>query len=197
MQIFPFSDAVVDLLARPTVQMAYAVELDFRDGWVRAHTGFGPLVINGQTYEGVGSFGNVTPVREGLNSSSALSATLTLSGLDPSIIASALADRCRGRFGRLMIVAYDDNSDYAADVMISGFMDAPTMSYAGSEGENAISVTLTDRFVDWERVGTERWTDENQQSRHDGDRFFFAVGQMSDWPIYWGAKRDAPTFTYR
>ncbi|WP_447896054.1 hypothetical protein [Vreelandella sp. GE22] len=197
MLAFPFSDSVVDLLARPTVRMAYAVELDFLNGWARAHTGFGPLVINGQTFEGVGSFGNIAPVREGLNSSSALSTTLTLSGLDPSIIGATLGDRCRGRFGRLMVVAYDDNGDYAADVLISGYMDAPTMSYAGSEGENAISVTLTDRMVDWERPGTERWTDENQRNRHPDDRFFYAIGQMSDWPIYWGAKRDAPTFTYR
>ncbi len=197
MQSFPFSDAVVDMLSRPTVRMVYAAELDFRDGWVRAHTGIGPIVLDGQTYEGVGSFGDVSRVREALNNTSPFSVTLTLSGLDASIVAATIGDRSRGRFGRLMQVAYDDEGRYAADVLISGRMDAPAMSYAGSEGENAISVVITDRMADWQRPGTERWTDENLRSRRPDDRFFFAVAQMADWPIYWGAKRDAPSFVYK
>lgn len=197
MQVFPFSDAVVDLLARPTVRMVYAAELDFRDGITRAHTGTGPLVIEGHTYEGVGSFGDVSRTREQLDSGSPASITLTLSGLDPQIVASTLQDRCRGRAGRVMLVAYDEDGTYAADILFSGKMDAASMSYAGAGDENAISVTITDRMIEWQRPGTERWTDENQRSRHDGDRFFYAVAQISDWPIYWGAKRDAPSFTYR
>ena len=197
MQVFPFSEAVVDLLARPTVRMVYATELHFKNGIARAHTGIGPLVIEGFTYDGVGDFGNVSPAREQLDSGSPAAVTLTLSGLDPTIVASTLQDRCRGRFGKLMVVAYDEDGTYAADILFSGKMDAATISYGGADDENAISVTITDRMVDWQRGGTERWTDENHRSRHQDDRFFFAVAQLSDWPIYWGAKRDAPNFTYR
>ncbi|MGP9796209.1 hypothetical protein ACT3UJ_02440 [Halomonas sp. 86] len=197
MNVFPFSDSVVDLLSKPTVRIAYAGELDFKNGMARFHSGTGPLVINGQTYDGVGNFGNVESVAEQLNSSSPMSVTLTLSGLDPETVRDTLQDRCRGRAGRLMLVAYDDVGNYAADILFSGTMDAPVMGYAGNAGDNTISVVLTDRMVDWQRPGTERWTDENQRSRHDDDRFFYAVAQISDWPIYWGAKRDAPNFTYR
>lgn len=197
MQVFPFSDSVVALLSKPNVRMVFAAELHFKDGITRAHTGTGPLVLDGQTYEGIGAFGDVSRTREQLNSSSPASVTLTLSGLDPQLVAATLQDRSRGRPGKLMLVAYDDVGNYAADILFSGKMDAPTMNYAGSEGDNAISVTITDRMVDWQRPGTERWTDENQRSRHNDDRFFYAVAQISDWPIYWGAKRDAPSFTYR
>lgn len=196
-QSFPFSDSVVEMLSRPTVRLGYAFEGHARDGVARAHTGIGPLVIDGHTFDGVGDFANVSPAREALNSTSPYSVTLTLSGLSHEVVAYTTADRLRGRFGRLMVVAYDDLGNYAADVLVSGTMDAAEMSYAGSEGENAISVTITDRMVDWQRPGTERWNDENQRHRHDDDRFFYAIDQMADWPIYWGAKRDAPSFTYR
>lgn len=197
MQVFPFSDSVVALLAKATVRLVYAAELDFRDGIARAHTGTGPLVIEGYTYEGVGSFSSVTAAKEQLDSGSPAAVTLTLSGLDAPTVASTLEDRCRGRSGKLMVVAYDEDGTYAADILFSGTMDAANMSYGGSEDDNAISVTITDRMVDWQRGGTERWTDENHRSRNQDDRFFFAVAQLSDWPIYWGAKRDAPNFTYR
>ncbi|WP_422101916.1 hypothetical protein [Vreelandella sp.] len=197
MQVFPFSDQVVAMLAKPTVRMVYAAELDFRDGVARAHTGTGQLVIEGHTYEGIGAFGGVSSTQEQLNSASPMAVTLTLSGLDAPLVASTLQDRCRGRAGKLMLVAYDDAGNYAADILFSGKMDAAAMSYGGSEDDNAISVTITDRMIDWQRGGTERWTDENHRARHQDDRFFFAVAQLSDWPIYWGGKRDAPSFSYR
>ncbi|WP_339935152.1 hypothetical protein [Vreelandella glaciei] len=197
MQVFPFSDSVVEMLAKPTVRLVYAAELDFKDGMARAHTGVGPIVIDGHTYEGVGNLSSVSRAREQLDSGSPSSVTLTLSGLDAPTVAATLQDRCRGRAGKLMVVAYDEDGSYAADILFSGKMDAANMSYGGADDENAISVTITDRMVDWQRGGTERWTDENHRSRHQDDRFFFAVAQLSDWPIYWGAKRDAPNFTYR
>ncbi|WP_223160901.1 hypothetical protein [Salinicola aestuarinus] len=201
MSAFPFSDSMVELLSRPTVRLCYACELDFQSGMVRAHTGTGPLIIDGQTFYGVGTFGDISTTKERLDSGSPSSVSLTLSGLDEQLIAGTQVERCRGRFGRLLLVAIDDDGSYAADILFSGKMDAAQFSFAGSDGgeggtDNAISVEITDRMADWQRKGTERWTDENHRSRHSGDRFFFAVAQLADWPIYWGAKKDAPSFTY-
>ncbi len=193
---FPFSDSVIDLMSRPTVRITYAGELDFKEGVARFHTGTGALVINGQTYEGVGQFGDVESVPEQLNSSSPMSVTLTLSGIDAQVMRDTLQDRCRGRPGRLMLVAYDEDGSYAADILFSGTMDAASMSYGGNQGENAISVELTDRMVDWRRGGTERWTDENHRARRQGDRFFSVVAQLAEWPIYWGGAKNAPPFKY-
>jgi hypothetical protein len=196
MAAFPFSDSMVELLSRSTVKLAYACELDFQSGMVRAHTGTGPLIINGETFDGVGTFGDISSTKEQLDSGSPANVTLTLSGLDAQLIAGTQVERCRGRFGRLLLVAIDDDGSYAADILFSGKMDAAQFSYAGSEDDNAISVTITDRMADWQRQGTERWTDENHRQRHPGDRFFFAVAQLADWPIYWGSKKDAPSFSY-
>jgi hypothetical protein len=76
-------------------------------------------------------------------------------------------------------------------------MDAAQFSFAGNGSDgNKITVPLIDRMAEWQRTGTERWTDENHRARHGDDRFFYAVAQMSEWPIYWGSKKDAPSFTY-
>lgn len=196
MDSFPFSDKVIEMMTRPHVTLVYAADLDFTDGPVRAHTGTGLLVIDGVTYTGVGSLGNVSTVNEADGSSSPASVTLSLSGWDNDVAGATLQDRCRGRAGKLMLVAIDEDGSYAADILFDGVMDAADLSYGGNKEDNTIAVKLTDQMVLWQRKGTEVWSDSNHRARHDGDRFFFAIAQLSNWPIYWGSKKDAPSFKY-
>lgn len=194
---FPFSQAVVDIIARGNFRAVYAAQLDFVDGMVYAHTGLGDLVVDGITYQGVGNFGEVGQSQESSNSSSPMSIELTLSGLDTAILSSTTIKGCRGRPARLLFIVMGETGNYAADVLFSGRMDAAQLAYGGNgEDGNKITVTLIDRMAEWSRTGTERWTDESHRARHDGDRFFFAVAQLASWPLYWGAAKDAPSFTY-
>ena len=192
---FPFSDRVVDIIQTNNFMAAYACQLDFADGSVYAHTGTGQLVIDGITYEGVGYFGQVAQAQESDNSQSPMSVELTLSGLDAFIITETNIRGCRGRSGRLLFVVWDQAGNYAADILFSGRMDAASFSFGGnSEEGSAISVPIIDRMAEWNRPGTERWTDENHKARQGGDRFFYAVAQLAEWPIYWGSGKDAPAF---
>lgn len=191
---FPFSQSVVDIMASGKFSMGYAVDLDFKDGRVLAHTGTGSIVIDGETYVGVGELGAISPVRETDSSSSPLSVDIQLSGIDQEVVKDALQDRCRGRPGRVMVVAIAEDGALAADVLFSGRMDAAKFNYG--ESENSITIPLVDRMAEWNRKATKRWTDENHQLRYPGDRFFFAVAQVSEWPIYWGRSKNAPSFEY-
>ncbi|PHN43470.1 hypothetical protein [Pseudomonas syringae] len=194
---FPFSQRVVDIIATGKFMPVYAVQLDFADGMVFAHTGTGDLVVDGITYEGVGNFGQVSQSKESDNSGSPMSVDLTLSGLDSYILSETNLRGCRGRMAKVIFVVFDEAGNYAADILFSGRMDAPKFSFAGNgQDGNTITVPVIDRMAEWSRTGTERWTDENHRARHQGDRFFYAIAQMSEWPIYWGAAKDAPTFTY-
>ncbi|AVX22829.1 Prophage PssSM-03, Orf15 [Pseudomonas syringae pv. atrofaciens] len=194
---FPFSQRVVDIIATGKFMPVYAVQLDFADGMVFAHTGTGDLVVDGITYEGVGNFGQVSQSKESDNSGSPMSVDLTLSGLDSYILSETNLRGCRGRMAKIIFVVFDEAGNYAADILFSGRMDAPKFSFAGNgQDGNTITVPVIDRMAEWSRTGTERWTDENHRARHQGDRFFYAIAQMSEWPIYWGAAKDAPTFTY-
>lgn len=194
---FPFSQRVVDIIALGNFMAVYACQLDFPDGMVFAHTGTGDLVLDGITYQGVGSFGEVGQAQESSSSGSPMSVDLTLNGLDTTIITETSLKGCRGRNAKLMFVVIDQAGGYAADILFSGRMDAAQFSYSGNGSDgNAIKVPIIDRMAEWSRTATERWTDENHRARHQDDRFFFAVAQMADWPIYWGASKDAPSFSY-
>lgn len=196
MQIAAFSDDVISIIAKGNFLAVWAAELDFKDGTVYAHTGTGELTIDGITYLGVGSFGKVDATQEGISNGSPRSVELTLNGLDTEILTETNLQGCRGRFGRVLFVVIDEDGNYAADVLFSGRMDAASFSYGGNDGDNAITVSIVDRMAEWQRTGTERFTDESQRARHNGDRIFAYVAQMATWPIYWGAKKDAPSFEY-
>jgi len=195
--VFPFSQQVVDIIAGGNFMVVYAAQLAFKTGTVYAHTGTGQLILDGQPYDGVGSFGEVGSSQETEESGSSLSVSLTLSGIDSSVMAETNLNGCRGRPGKLMFVVVAEDGRYAAATLLSGRMDAAQMSFGGNADTNSITVTIVDRMAEWDRTGTERWTDENHRARHgDDDRFFYAVAQLASWPIYWGAKKDAPAFTY-
>lgn len=194
---FPFSQSVVDIIAQGNFMAVYACQLDFADGTVYAHTGTGQIVIDGITYDGVGTFGEVGQSQESDNSQSPMTVELTLTGLDAYILSETNLRGCRGRYGRLMFVVFDQAGNYAADILFSGRMDAAQFSFGGNSGDgNAISVPIIDRMAEWSRTGTERWTDENHRARHQDDRFLFSVAQLSESPIYWGSSKDAPSFKY-
>lgn len=194
---FPFSQQVVDIIAQGRFMAVYACQLDFPDGLVFAHTGTGDLVLDGITYQGVGTFGEVGQSQESSTSSSPMSIELTLNGLDATIITETSLKGCRGRNAKLIFVVIDQAGNYAADILFSGRMDAAQFAYSGNGSDgNAIRVPIVDRMAEWSRISTERWTDENHRARHQDDRFFYAVAQMADWPIYWGASKDAPSFAY-
>ncbi|PBP34093.1 hypothetical protein CCL11_26070 [Pseudomonas syringae] len=195
--VFPFSQRVIDIIAQGNFMVVYACQLDFASGSVFAHTGTGQLVIDGITYDGVGQFGEVGQSQESNNSGSPMSVEVKLNGLDSSILAETNVRGSRGRRARLLFVVFDQAGKYAADILFSGRMDAARFAFAGNGQEgNSITVPIIDRMAEWSRTGTERWTDENHRARHEGDRFFYAIAQMSEWPIYWGATKDAPAFTY-
>ncbi|TDJ74731.1 hypothetical protein E2H86_19280 [Pseudomonas putida] len=194
---FPFSQSVVDIIAQGRFMAVYACQLDFPDGMVFAHTGTGDLVLDGVTYQGVGTFGEVGQAQESSSSGSPMSVELTLNGLDATIISETSLKGCRGRNAKLLFVVINQAGEYAADILFSGRMDAAQFAYSGNGSDgNAIRVPIIDRMAEWSRIATERWTDENHRARYQDDRFFFAVAQMADWPIYWGASKDAPSFSY-
>ncbi|WP_313397151.1 hypothetical protein [Stutzerimonas nitrititolerans] len=193
---FPISQAVVDIIAQGNFTAIYAVELQFASDTVRAHTGTGQILLGGQVYTGVGQLGEVGGARETDSPAGPASIDVTLSGLDSNILRQTLVERCRGRPGRVMFVVIGKDGEMAADVIMSGRMDAAKFNYGGNDGKNSISVTIIDRMAEWSRPGSKRWTDENHQLRHPGDRIFFAIAQLSESPIFWGSKKDAPSFRY-
>lgn len=189
----PFSDSMLDWLSRDRVTAVLAAQIQFESGTVYVHSGTGPLVIAGYVYLGMGSLGSVDDVSE-TNNTSPSQIKMTLTGLDLSLFATTLNERCVGRPAELYLVALDDSGvAQVADLMFKGRVSG-TGATAGET--NALQYTISNVFEDWQRPFPDRYTDESHQAAQPGDRIFRYVAQMSERSIFWGSKKDAPGFTY-
>ncbi|NUL39376.1 hypothetical protein [Kosakonia sacchari] len=189
----PFSDAMVDWLSRDRVTAVIAANIQFESGTVFVHSGTGTIVLNGFVYYGMGKMGAVDNVDE-TNSTSPAQLKLTLSGLDLSLFATTLNERCVGRQANIYLVVMDDSGVVrAADMIFQGKVSS-TGATAGET--NALQYTVSNIFEDWQRPFPDRYTDESHQAAQPGDRIFRYVAQMAERSIYWGSKKDAPGFTY-
>lgn len=189
----PFSDAMVDWLSRDRVTAVIAANIQFDSGTVYVHSGTGTIVLNGFVYYGMGKMGAVDDVGE-TNSTSPAQLKLTLSGLDLSLFATTLNERCVGSQANIYLVVMDDSGVVrAADMIFQGKVSS-TGATAGET--NALQYTVSNIFEDWQRPFPDRYTDESHQAAQPGDRIFRYVAQMAERSIYWGSKKDAPGFTY-
>lgn len=188
-----FDNATLAALDGDNVPLCLAVEIIYPMGPVRVHSGVGDIVISGQTYKGVGALGGIDPVSQ-TSKTEPGRLRLSLSGLDGTLLQEVLNTRCQGSPAKVWLVVLDrDDLFVSATLLFSGRVSSQNLKYGR---ETSISIELVDRLADWSRKGTARFSDESQQSRHAGDRFFRYIAQMSEKPIYWGSDKTAAPFRY-
>lgn len=189
----PFSDDLLSAMEQPNVALVLAAEIDFPSGVTRVHTGTGTVIINGQTFLGVGTLGDVGSVTEE-NSTSSSTMSMALSGLDMSLVGETLNEEVIGcNVVCYLAVMNDQGVVTGANVLFEGFI-TDTSLQAGQQ--NALSYVIANVFERWSHGLPDRYTDESQQRLYPGDRFFRYVAQMAERSIFWGSKKDAPGFTY-
>lgn len=189
----PFSNSLLSAMEQPNVALVLAAEIDFPSGITRVHTGTGIVIINGQTFLGVGTLGDVGSVTEE-NSTSSSTMSMALSGLDMSLVGETLNEEVIGRNVICYLAVMNDQGVVTgANVLFEGFI-TDTALQAGQQ--NALSYVIANVFERWSQGLPDRYTDESQQRLHPGDRFFRYVAQMAERSIFWGSKKDAPGFTY-
>ena len=168
-----------------SVTIATLIELDFVGGFIRVHDGIGSLTYNGESYDGVGVYAGVDGIAEDIEVSPK-GLTLTLSGIPQDMAPDVLAEtgyqnrRCTLYIGLL-------NKDTGAwidtpEILWEGFMDY--MELSGSEGQLKISLHIEDEL---RREPPMAWyTDEDQQTRYSGDRFFSDLPNVQIYRATWG-----------
>ena len=185
--------ATIHALNQPHVTAVYALKLDLVSGVSRIHSGLGPLVINGETYYGVGSMGSVGPQKEQL-STSPTKLTVALGGLDDSLLAEVMRERIVDRMAWLyLVVMGPGGAPLNACLQFKGRI-AQTPVKAGRT--NTIQLTISNIFEDWKRGLNLRNTDESHRRLYPDDHFFRYQSQMADRSIFWGSVKDAPGFVY-
>lgn len=171
---------ILTALSADVVEPFFAVEALFTGGPVRFWTGYGNRTIESNTYTGAGQLLSISGLDE-VADLSAKSITVTLSGLDETILSLALAEPYQRR--RLRVL-FGVQSQTAVVEVFSGQMNTMTIEDSGETG--TISVLVDSRLVELERASNRRYTSESQKSRYSGDTFFDYVARLQDRQIVWG-----------
>lgn len=172
--------AILTALAQESVELFYAIELSFSSSTVRLWTGFGNRVIDGQTYIGAGTLLSISGIEE-VADLSAKGVTLTLSGIDATLVSAALQEPYQGRSARILFGATDVN-DFVE--VFSGLMDVMTIQEDGTTAK--IELTVESKLVTLQRPNVRRYTSESHKLRYPSDTFFDYVEQLQDKEIAWG-----------
>ncbi|MCE9679621.1 hypothetical protein LZP69_10660 [Shewanella sp. AS1] len=159
-------------------------KLDFASGLVCVHSGVGTIAYDADSYLGVGVLGKIGAVTQnGKVQPNKL--RLTLSGIPPALVSTALTEQYQNRPGQILLAAFDEQTGtvLAADVLFSGRMDVMTLRDGSSA---SLQLDLNSRGVDWKRARNGRYTHADQQARHPGDNFFEFVAQTTERELQWG-----------
>ena len=178
--------SLLSVLGNAEIEPFYAVEMQFDSGTMRIWTGYGNKTIGGNTYTGTGNLLQI----EGLEETSDLSAqgtTLTLNGLDITIITYALTEDYQGRLAKIF---WGVNGVSDVIEVFSGYMDTMTIQDEGQS--STIQLTLESRLITLERPSNRRYTAKShagvraQKGLTGDDSFFDWVVQLQDKRVPWG-----------
>jgi hypothetical protein len=176
------TDALAAVQAE-VVRRTTAVSLDFSSGFARYSGAPFNLVIDGQTYYGLGGIGQISVIEEGAELR-AYGLVLSLTGIPRDTIALALGEAYQGREAIVYEILLDENEEVIADpiVVFRGRMDQMDVMLGSTA---TVQVRLENRLADWERARVRRYTDEDQKREYPTDRFFEFVSASAEKEIVW------------
>tara|TARA_R110000796_G_scaffold87214_1_gene188383 strand:+ start:421 stop:1023 length:603 start_codon:yes stop_codon:yes gene_type:complete len=153
-------------------------------GPMRMWTGLGTRTINvrgtDQDFAGTGALLNIAAAEE-VADLSAKAMTISLSGIDTSLISLALQEPYQRRKARIYM---GEKSVSSVVEIFSGQMD--TMQITDEPDMSTVIMTIESKLVELERSRDWRYTDESHKSRHSGDTFFSYVQSIQDQKVAWG-----------
>jgi hypothetical protein len=170
------------------VALLLFAELDFPSGVVRVHNGLGTYSWGGNDWLGVGTLGEISKVEEGQNTSP-YSITLSLSGLDASMVDPALDEKYFMRDVSIYLGVLDSTDSLLATPtsIWNGFMDNMKLSL-GANGGDVIQLTAESELARFDKSANYMFTNAQQQKQSSGDLFFNHLHKIQDVKINWGGK---------
>jgi len=171
--------------AQKAIAMVTLADLNFASGTLYVHDGFAQLIYNSHTYSGLGQYGSIDAVSEDLTNV-ANPVSLTLSGVEPGLVASAMTENYQGRTVTLYVGLLDVNAMtwYAnPEIVWEGRMDYMTIDIE----QNSAKIRMNCEHRLRREPLIARFTDEDQQLAHAGDTFFSLLWQIPLASATWGS----------
>lgn len=168
---------------------AWFAQLGFRSSTQHVWSGLGSLLVadDGQTYLGVGSLASVGAITEGVDVNAA-GTTVTLSGIDPTILNECLTDIKSGATAKIWSGAFTTDGTMtliARYLHFSGVVDKPQVSYPSADTVS-ITLALESRLLDLSRASQRRYTAADQNVTYPTDIAFNWVEILQDAAWRWG-----------
>lgn len=167
-------------LASGTILPFFLATLQFRTSVQRIWTGYGNLTIDGQTFSGIGTVGEIGAITEG-TTLEAHGTYVKLSGIDPVLLGDSMTDIQAGLQALLFLGCMDEAGNVIGTpyMVFSGIVDQPSVDF----GDETISITinLESKVVDFQRASQRKYTSADQRAMTNAhDSFFDYVEQMND-----------------
>ena len=179
------SAALASAFGADPVRLFVLAEFQFDSGTLRLTTHTSSITWNTYTWQAAGGLlGFDFPEETG--EVRATGGNITLSGLDPSLLAIADTEPYQGRPCALYLGAFDADGVVVVDpdTAYRGFMDTMEPS---DEGDTAtITLTIENRMAAADRPNERRWTPEDQALLYPDDRGFDFVAALQEKDIVWG-----------
>ena len=181
-----FPSAVATALQEQHVVLVTFAELHFPSGTVYVHNSIGTYTWGGIDWLGVGDFGEIGQVEEGVEISP-YKITLSLSGLDPDISGAALTEDYYLQPVKVYLGVLDASDDLIADptVIWEGSMDQMIVS-VGADGGDAVSLTAESELARFNNSSNLKYTDAQLQSEFPGDVGFELMADIEGAKLRWG-----------
>ena len=171
-----------------TVDPFFAAKLEFESGSTNLWTGVGDISFEAgsgsETFTGAGDLAQVSAVEEKSDLASS-GVTLTLSGINSSLISLVLSENYQGRNATLYLGLLSSGSVIADPyILFKGFMDTMNIN---DTGETAlIEVKAENRLIALQKAKIRRYTNEDQKLIDPTDEGFSFINDLQDKTITWG-----------
>jgi len=167
-----------------SVTLTFLLQITFKTGTYYLSTLPNNLSWNGQTWVGTGSLGSVGTIPEG-SDIQAYGTTVTLSGIDPVLLADSLNDIQIGAQASLYLAFLNNGSLLTTPTCIfAGQVDKPRIQ-CGAESVS-ITLNLESPMIRLQRGSFRRYTAADQHIDHPGDSGFDWVPSLSFMALKWG-----------
>lgn len=187
-----FDPAIEVQLDGPTVRRATLAIFEFASGPTRLWEGFRDLVIDGETFRGLGNLGRINAVNSGPGQAVEEIVFQLTGNSDMLAFFDEDSDETVGREVTLFFQFF--NADWSA---ISetvqyfwGRMGAPFVDRelhgVGDPASRIVSVRATNPFINRRRPPFAFYSDRDQKARTDGtDNLFIRASQMASAKVAW------------
>ena len=180
--------AMLSTIRSGLVNCAFLVSLEFKSSPAYLWTGFGDLVWNAFTWKGAGSILSTSPLVEG-STVEARGITLTLSGIDTTILPMVLSDYKLGGAVSVYLAAFYSSGTpgtIVPDPILAwaGRLDHPNVKISGQTA--SIEIACETRLLDMNISVERRRTNDDQTQLVPGDDGFRFVAGLQEAAITWG-----------